>query len=305
MIIYIDQFRVRPCTASEGDLLTLEELTNSVYFDIGICDWKVYLETATNTIFLIEDRDSTRAVGLISYNMVSSEFRWQHLGILLPEFRRNKLFERVLSLLPAEESCGGNRNQIMLNYYSNQHVRMSHKQLGFYGHLNPQSSPMQPPNGISIRIFTRSLDPATLGEILTYDAGLYEALNSCRRGRFTEAWLQGAGFIAAAVALDGNEPQPVRGYGVVRMCAERASCRFTPVYADTNHIAECLLSALASVTPTSLKVYIEFPAHCLPSLRFCLTAGLQLCYCNIRVYENFKSNLPLKKLFADNDFWPL
>jgi len=173
--------------------------------------------------------------------------------------------------------------------------------LGYEGFVNG-SVPDPTVCGYSVDGHIDLLTEGNLESLLDYDRQLYSSIGPCpKRQEFMRKYA--ADNVHSKTLVVTNSSGVTVGYGVMRIIDD-GYCRLSPVYADCPAVGFQLLCALVKQIPPQMIFYLAFPATNLASLRFCHQMKLKWEYSEFRVYEKSVLNLPIAKMFAEQEFWP-
>lgn len=204
----------------------------------GIHDGACFYATDPAGFFVAElDGELVGSISAVSYN---DSFGFIGLYIVKPEFRGigigTRLWEAGMAYL-TDHNIGLDGVLAQQPYYNRHGFRTAYHNIRYEG----VGGGIMPEGVVEI-------SEVPYEELLEYDAGIFPA----HRPQFIKCWLVQPEGAALAVLEDSH----LAGYGVIRKC--QIGHKIGPLFADNEHIAEDLFSALKSHVPGE-PVFFDTP----------------------------------------------
>lgn len=277
----------------EADLPDMDALAASVHFEIGLETWKIYFETSHENWLCIRN-SKQELIGYINSNSMPIGMKFGFHCVIREDYQ-NLGVGRILH--PKEERMMGNASsETLIRSFQGQGIYWQ-KMLDFNGIIH-QTFPILHRRGQNFH--TENLNAADIDQLVNYDNQM--TLQS--REKFLKLWCLDAKSEACIVAKSNGK---IVGYGVLRKFTFYHG--LTPLYADSDEIAEALFWNLLNAGPNTK--WIQFP--CIASNRKAVElgtkAGLRIFSSEMRTahetMKEYHKALPLQKCFALQEFWPL
>jgi GNAT superfamily N-acetyltransferase len=129
-------------------------------------------------------------------------------------------------------------------------------------------------------------------ELLEYDAGIFPA----HRLQFLKCWIEQPEGAALAVLEDSH----LAGYGVIRKC--QIGHKIGPLFADTEHIAENLFTALKSHVPGE-PVFLDTPEVNPKAVALAERHKMSVVFRTVRMYTKEEpQHIPRNRIFGVSTF---
>lgn len=275
----LDRLRIRKMTGDEVAFAI--DLAAEEGWNPGIHDGKCFYATDPNGFFVGElDGELVGSISAVSYN---DSFGFIGLYIVKPEFRGigigTRLWEAGMAYLTGH-NIGLDGVVAQQPYYNRHGFRTSYHNLRYEsvgGGIMPEG--------------VVDISEVPFEELLEYDAGIFPA----PRPQFLKCWIVQPEGAALAVIEDSH----LAGYGVIRQC--QIGHKIGPLFADNEHIAENLFSALKSHVPGE-PVFLDTPEVNPAAVALAERHKMSVVFRTVRMYSREEQSIPLSSTFGVTTF---
>lgn len=305
-----DKFFLRPIT--EEELETLDQMTQQSKFDFGVHNWAICFKASPKGFFFVVETGSNRIAGIFTKNTVSNQLVYGHDIFVLPEFRGRGIANMIYDIdLMSDDNLNETdcKNAALMRSLHRAWI-LGHKLIEYNATVSDEMLEVvdrlvgeDPAIGFAVfRLGPHN--PGLLDQMLEYDQELYESvgIDAPFRQDFIRSWSDDPTNAVTMVAVSSDGL--AIGYGIARRKND-TFYQLCPVYAETPHVGKLILLRLAQSLPIGAILSVEFPADNPTALRFAQSLGLNFEYAEYRTYSRESLNLPLAKIFAHHDFWPV
>ena len=232
----LDRLHIRRMTTNEVEFAI--DLAAGEGWNPGIHDGTCFYATDPAGFFVgVLDGELVGSISAVAYD---DSFGFIGLYIVKPEFRGigigTRLWVEGMAYL-TNRNIGLDGVLAQQPYYNKQGFRVAYHNLRYEGVGGGHMS-----KGVV------GISEVPFEELLEYDAAIFPAY----RPQFLKCWIEQPEGAALAVLKDSH----LAGYGVIRKC--QIGHKIGPLFADTEHIAETLFTALKSHVPGE-PVFLDTP----------------------------------------------
>lgn len=259
----LDRLHIRRMRRKE--VLFTIDLAAGEGWNPGIHDGTCFYATDPAGFFVAELDDEL--VGSISAVSYDDSFGFIGLYIVKPEFRGigigTRLWGEGMAYL-TDHNIGLDGVVTQQPYYNRHGFRTAYHNLRYEG----VGGGIMPEGVVDI-------SEVPFEELLEYDAGIFPA----HRPQFLKCWIEQPEGATLAVIEDSH----LAGYGVIRKC--QIGHKIGPLFADNEHIAENLFSALKSHVPGE-PVFLDTPEVNSKAVALAERHKMSVVFRTVRMYTN-------------------
>jgi len=229
-VVKINKFIIR--NASKDEMQIIADWSKIEQWNPGEFDAVCFYNSDPSGFFVGEL--NREVIGCISAFAYDKEFGFIGLYIVKPEYRRKgygiQIWKKAMDYL--DDRCIGLDGVIeQVPNYEKFGFRSAYSNIRLKG-IAGENISLTGEQSHDKKLMNLSTVP--LSKLVSYDSGIFPAI----RERFLENWLSMDGTVNIGYLEDEN----LKGYGILRKST--AGFRIGPLFADSNHIAKKLYSAL-------------------------------------------------------------